>query len=63
MKFYGDENTEDHTIEVFCNHKGSIFIEIDGGEGYTGFITLNRETSIQLSKKLKAEISKINQDG
>jgi hypothetical protein len=61
MKFYGSSNAEDHTIKVLCNAKNEICIEIDMEHDLSAWITLNKATAVQLVKKLKLEISKIEQ--
>lgn len=63
MKFYGVGDREDATLETYCNNENEIFISIDDEAGYLQWITLNKATAAQLVKKLKLEISKINQDG
>lgn len=59
IKFYGSGNTFKHTLELYCNHEGKIYIMIEE-ESQFAHITLNRATAIQLSKRLRAEISKID---
>jgi len=59
IKFFGSQDSEKHTLEAFCNDQGMIFIEIAMVDSHEAWITLNKATAIQLVKKLKAEISKI----
>lgn len=66
MKFYGEGETDTHTIEVSKEDDNNIYIEIDMNLDHQfgiGWIALNKSTAVQLVKKLKLEISKINQDG
>jgi hypothetical protein len=64
IKFYGTKQTEKRTLEVFCDDDLEIDISIeDSFSGQVQWITLNRATAIQLVKKLKLEISKINNHG
>lgn len=63
LKFFGVEETEDYTIETFCNDKNLIYLEIDMLNNGDAWIVLNKATAVQLVKKLKLEISKIEQDG
>ena len=61
MKFYGTKDTERHNLEVFCNNDNQIYIDISMPELETpNWITLNKATAVQLVKKLKLEISKID---
>ena len=63
MKFYGVGDRENATLETYCNNENKICIIIDDDAYYPQWITLNKATAVQLVKKLKLEISKINQDG
>ena len=63
MKFYGVGDRETATLETYCNNEKEIYISIDDDACYPQWITLNKATAVQLVKKLKLEISKINQDG
>lgn len=58
IKFYGSGDTFTHTLELYCNHEDRIYVMIEE-ENQFAHITLNRPTAIQLSKRLRAEISKI----
>lgn len=61
IKFYGTNDTEKHTLEVYCNEKNEIDLTIeDSSSEQLQWITLNKATAVQLVKKLKLEISKIN---
>ena len=63
MKFYGVGDSENTSLVAHCNHKNQIYISIDDYDCSPQWITLNKATAVQLVKKLKLEISKINQDG
>lgn len=63
LKFFGVKATEEHTIETFCNEDNLIYLEIDMNLDHqygSTWITLNKATAVQLVKKLKLEISKID---
>jgi hypothetical protein len=64
IKFYGVEGSENHNLEVFKNYLGGIYMQISiDGTDHNAWITLNKATAVQLVKKLKLEISKLNKDG
>ena len=60
LKFFGVKATEEHTIETFCNEDNLIYLEIDMLNNGDAWICLNKATAVQLVKKLKLEISKID---
>jgi hypothetical protein len=60
IKFYGTRDSEDHNLEVFCNKQNEIYIDISIPRFEISWITLNKATAVQLVKKLKLEISKID---
>lgn len=62
IKFYGCDETHDSTLEMFCNDHGQIFIEIVDLENIPQWILLNKPTAVLLVKKLKLEISKVEED-
>ncbi len=63
IKFYGTNETDSTTLEAFCFNEKEIFIEIDDPHSGNTWITLNKATAVQLVKKLKLEISKIDSHG
>ena len=63
IKFYGVGERKNATLETYCNNENEIYICIDDEACYPQWIILNKATAAQLVKKLKLEISKINQDG
>ena len=63
LTFQGTENSIDNTcLEVFANSRGELYISITDSkyplEG--GFITLDKETAIKLSKEIRKQISLID---
>jgi hypothetical protein len=59
IKFYGTNDSETHNLEVYCNERNEIYIDISLPDSDPSWITLNKATAVQLVKKLKLEISKI----
>lgn len=57
--FYGTDSKQESQLQLFCNTKKEIFIQIETDGFVPQYICLDRETAIKLSKTLKAEISKI----
>lgn len=59
ITFRGTEqsDTSSHHLEVLCNENNEIFLQIDGGEGYIGWICLDIDTSVQFSKYLRKAIA------
>lgn len=63
LQFYGTENSIDNTyLEVFTNLRSEIFISITDPKYplEAGFITLDKETAIKLSKEIRKQISLID---
>ena len=60
IKFFGSGDSSGHSIEVLCNVDDQIYINISMDNSYESWITLNKATDVQLVRKLKAEISKID---
>lgn len=58
---FTDIDSEEITLECFANNQNNIFIEIDSGNGLSGWISLDCDTSIKLVKHLKKEIGIIKQ--
>ena len=61
MIFEGTDNSEGQELQLYSNIKNEIFIKIYHWETpeQAEWITLNKATSVKLSKVLKREISKI----
>ena len=60
LVFKGTEKseTEKHELEMFCNDKGELFINISmAPEFMDGFICLDKQSAIRLSKHLKSQIA------
>ena len=59
--FTGGNYSDGQELQLYCNDSNEIFIKIYHWETpeHAEFITLNKETSAKLSKVLKREISKI----
>lgn len=56
------DSTDETTLEVFYNDKNEITLWLEKPNDYPMAISLDKETSIKLSKTLKTEISKIVKD-
>jgi len=63
IKFYGTKDSKSHNLEVYCNNRNDIFLNISMPEFQDSWIALNKATAVQLVKKLKLEISKIDNHG
>jgi hypothetical protein len=56
--FYGSKKseTEQHTIEVFCNTRGELFLQINSGD-ISSFLCFDKPTAIKFSKELRKQIA------
>lgn len=64
MVFYGTEKSGslDTELKAYCNHDNEIFISIDDKATEPTYLCLDKPTAIKLTRVLKAEISKIQND-
>jgi hypothetical protein len=63
LLFYGTEQsgTQEISIECFRNSYNEITIKIDEGRNFPlSFISLDKQTSIKLSKELRKQIALID---
>ena len=58
IRFYGSDrsNTQDETIEAYCNADNEIFITMCGS--YESHIVLDIPTAIKFAKTIRTEINK-----
>lgn len=62
--FYGSEKSEtnDHELRCFCTTNQEIYIGIEMHHSIEHFICLDKTTAIKLSKELRKQIARIDDE-